>query len=239
MIVSSALALPPKDTAPPEIGLPFCSSEMRASPRTATVTATNFVTLHAARKDVNRFAVSLVDVDAIGRERNGRRLLTAQDSDRGRIRIVNAAAVSLRLFRSSSVHEHERNLFIPEPGHFFRLDPKHVAFAAVVGQHPRSTPITYLPMASGWMIVTSSVLVPSSLSSLILMSLPTASGGTTVSQTSCLPSRTPTEVLQAVVAIPSVTAWYRQEADLHRRDRHPHLPSRSGCSPRPSGCRGC
>ena len=77
---------------------------------------------------MNRFAFSLVDADAIGRERNGRRLLTAQDSDRGRIRIVNAAAVSLHLFRSSSVHEHERNLFIPEPGHsfasIFKLDAR-------------------------------------------------------------------------------------------------------------------
>ena len=35
-------------------------------------------------------------------ENDGRRLLTAQDSDRGRSRSVNAAAVSLRLLRSSA-----------------------------------------------------------------------------------------------------------------------------------------
>ena len=36
-------------------------------------------------------------VTAVGRERDGRRLLAAQDSDRGRVRIVNAAAVTHHL----------------------------------------------------------------------------------------------------------------------------------------------
>ena len=91
-IVSSALALPPNDTAPPEIALPFCSSEMLASATHPNCHATYFVTLHAARKEVNRFTFSLVDVDALGRERNGRRLLAAQDGDRCRLTNVNAAA---------------------------------------------------------------------------------------------------------------------------------------------------
>ena len=86
------------------------------------------------------------------RERYDRRLLAAQDSDRGRIRIVNAAAVGSRLFRRSSVHEHERNMFIPEPGRCFRLDLKHDAGAARGGHSRREIwPTTYLPMASGWM----------------------------------------------------------------------------------------
>ena len=94
---------------------------------------------------------------------NGRRLLAAQDSDRGRIRIVNAAPVSLRLFCASVLPSMSVNviLFVPEPGDaaialIFKLD-------AVVHTRPKlrqqpvvalppSIPIVptiYLPMAVG------------------------------------------------------------------------------------------
>ena len=144
LIVSSALASPPKDTVPPEIALPFCSQRNEGLATHRNGHRTNFVPLHGARKEVNRFAFSLVDADAVVRELNGRRLLAAQDSDRGRIRIVNAAPFSLHRFRSSSVHEHERNLFIPEPGHCFRLDLKHDAVRRPWRAQPRDL-ADYIP----------------------------------------------------------------------------------------------